>query len=133
MDVMAEYTDNELDQVRRAVLGAMAYVSKADPGFFAAFKESAAGAKALAQAPEHVRALLAGGLVFPEATSPEEFDASVVPNLQAAVQLVAAKDAADADALKQVVLAAADQIAAASKGVSVAEQAAVDQIRAALA
>lgn len=129
---MAEYTDQEKDQVRRAVLGAMAYVSKADPGFFATFKESAAGAQALAQAPEQIRALLSGGLILPEAGSPQEFDAAVVPNLQAAVQLVAARDAADADALRQVVLAACEQVAGASKGVSPEEQAALEQIRGAV-
>lgn len=129
---MAEYTDQEKDQVRRAVLGAMAYVSKADPGFFATFKESAAGAQALAQAPEQIRELLSGGLILPEGGSPQEFDAAVVPNLQAAVQLVAARDAADADALRQVVLAACEQVAGASKGVSPEEQAALEQIRGAV-
>ena len=130
---MADYTDQEKDQIRRAVLGAMAFVSKADPGFFATFKESAAGAQALSQAPQSLRELLSGGLILPEAKSPEQFDSSVVPNLTAAVQLVAAKDPAEADALRQVVLSATEQVAAASKGVTQEEQAAVDQIRAALA
>lgn len=130
---MAEYTEQEQDQVRRAVMGALAYVSKADPGFFATFSESAAGARALAAAPEQIRNLLTGGLIMPEAQSPQEFDAGVVPDLQAAVQLVASKDPADADALKQVVLAAVQQVAEASKGVQPEEQAAVDQIRGALA
>ena len=130
---MAEYTEQEQEQVRRAVLNALAYVSKADPGFFAAFSESAAGARALAAAPENVRSLLTGGFILPEPQSPEEFDASVVPDLQAAVGVVAAKDPADAQALKDVVLAAAQQVAEASKGVSPEEQQAVEKIRAALA
>ena len=130
---MADYTEQEQEQVRRAVLNAIAYVSKADPGFFAAFSESAAGARALAAAPEGLRALLTGGFILPEAQSPEEFDASVVPDLQAAVGVVAAKDPADAQALKDVVLAAAQQVAEASKGVSPEEQQAVEKIRAALA
>ena len=129
---MADYTDQEKELIRRAVLGAMAFVSKADPGFFATFKESAAGAQALAQAPQSVRELLAGGLVLPEVTSPDEFDAAGVPNLQAAVQFVAGKDPAEAEALKQVVLTACEQVAAASKGVTPQEQAAVDQVRGAL-
>lgn len=130
---MAEYTEQETDQVRRAVLNAMAYVSKSDPGFFAAFSESAAGARALAQAPENVRKLLAGGFILPEQQSPQEFDASVVPGLQAAISTVAAKDPADAEALKQVVLTAVQQVAEASKGVKPEEQQAIDQIRQALA
>lgn len=129
---MAEYTEQEQEQVRRAVLNALAYVSKADPGFFAAFSESAAGARALAAAPEGIRGLLTGGFILPEAQSPEEFDASVVPDLQAAVQAVAAKDANDAQALKDVVLAAVQQVAEASKGVSPDEQRAIDAIRGAL-
>ena len=130
---MAEYTEQETDQIRRAVLNAIAYVSKADPGFFAAFSESAAGARALAEAPENVRALLTGGFILPEAQSPEEFDASVVPDLQAAIATVEAKDPADAAALKQVVLAAAQQVAEASNGVQPEEQQAVETIRQALA
>lgn len=130
---MADFTDQEKDSIRRAVLGALAYVSKADPGFFATFSESAAGAKALAAAPGELRDLLAGGLIMPEASSPQDFDASVVPNLQAAVHLVAAKDPAWADALKQVVLTAVQQVAEASKGVTAEEQSAVDRIREGLA
>lgn len=130
---MAEYTEQEQEQVRRAVLNALACVSKADPGFFAAFSESAAGARALAAAPENVRSLLTGGFILPEPQSPEEFDASVVPDLQAAISAVAAKDPNDAQALKDVVLTAVQQVAEASKGVQPEEQQAVDAIRAALA
>lgn len=129
---MAEYTEQEQEQVRRAVLNALAYVSKAEPGFFAAFAESAAGAGALAAAPEGIRGLLTGGLILPEPQSAEEFDANVVPSLQAAVAAVAAKDPADAQALKDVVLAAVQQVAEASKGVSAEEQQALDAIRGAL-
>lgn len=130
---MADYTDTEQEQVRRAVLSSLTYVSKADPGFFATFSESAAGARALAAAPEPVRSLLSGGLILPEAQTPQEFDAGVVPDLQAAIAMVAAKDPADAEALKQVVLTACQQVAEASKGVTPEEQAAVDAVRQALA
>lgn len=67
---MADYTDAEKDQVRRAVLGALAYVSKADRGFFAMFSESAAGARALSAAPPEIRDLLAGGFTMPERETP---------------------------------------------------------------
>ena len=56
---MAELTADEKATVRDAALGAMALVSRADPGFFAACSESAAGARALAAAPEGIRAALA--------------------------------------------------------------------------
>ena len=38
-------TDDEKTAIRQGVFGALAYVSQADPGFFATFVESAAGAK----------------------------------------------------------------------------------------
>lgn len=130
---MADYTDAEKDQVRRAVLGALAYVSKADRGFFAMFSESAAGARALSAAPPEIRDLLAGGFTMPERETPQEFDATVGSDLKAAVDLVAAKDPQGAQALKQVVSTAVQQVAEASKGVSADEQKAIDTIRAALA
>ena len=56
---MAEYTEQEQEQVRPAALTASASASKADPGSFAAFSEGAAGARALAAATEGIRAALA--------------------------------------------------------------------------
>ena len=77
-------TDDEKTAIRQGVFGALAYVSQADPGFFATFVESAAGAKALSAAPAAVQQLLSGGLVLPEASSAEEFRAQAIPRLQAA-------------------------------------------------
>lgn len=134
MDAMADqFTDEETTRIRRAVLGALAYVSKADPGFFASFSESAEGAKALSEAPQDLRELLMGGFVLPERETPEQFDATVVGDLQEAIALVEARDPAMAGSLKQVVSAAVEQVASASKGVSAEEQRAVDEIRGALA
>ena len=56
---MAEYTEQEQEQVRRAVLTATAYASKADPASSAASPESPAGPRALAAATEGIRAALA--------------------------------------------------------------------------
>lgn len=39
----ARFTTEEKDALRRAVFGALAYVSRADPGFLAGFRESAEG------------------------------------------------------------------------------------------
>lgn len=127
-----QFTDDETTSIRRAVLGALAYVSKADPGFFASFSESAAGAKALSEAPQELRELLMGGFVLPERETPEQFDATVVSDLQAAVGLVESKDPAMAASLKQVVSAAVEQVAGASKGVSAEEERAIAEIRGAL-
>ena len=73
------------------------------------------------------------GSSCPSARTKEQFDATVGSDLKAAVDLVAAKDPAEADALKGVVNAGIQQVAEASKGVSPAEQEAIDTIRAALA
>ena len=58
---MTHYTDDEKVTLRNAAFGAMMLVSAADPGFFAMFKESMAGAKALATAPPDLRDLFKGG------------------------------------------------------------------------
>jgi len=126
-------TAEERNTVRRGVFGALSYVSQADPGFFATFVEGAAGAKVLAGAPASVRDLLTGGLILPEASSPEQFRASAIPNLTAALHLVRSREPAAADALEQIVLQAVQAVAEASKGVSPAEQDAVAAIRQALA
>lgn len=126
------YTDQDKDTVRKGVFGALAYVSAADPGFFAAFSESAAGAHVLSRAPQEVQQLLAGGLVLPDAHDPRGFTASAVPNLQAALQLVRAKNPQAAQSLREVVLTACQEVANASKGVSPAEQEAVAQVQQAL-
>lgn len=126
-------TAEESNTVRQGVFGALAYVSQADPGFFAAFAESAAGAKVLAAAPAEVKQLLGGGLTLPQAKSMEEFKATAMPNLHSAIQLVAAKNPQAAASLKQVVLQAVQAVAQASKGVSANEQQAVAAIQQALA
>ena len=126
------YTEQDKDIVRRGVFGALAYVSAADPGFFATFKESAAGAQVLGRAPQEVQQIMAGGLTLPDAKSPQEFQASIVPNLQAALQLVESKSPAAAQSLREVVLAACQEVANASKGVSSAEQEAVSTVQQAL-
>jgi hypothetical protein len=58
---MADYNDDERDTVRSAAFGAMALVSKADPGFFAMFKESMAGSQAFANASPELQELLKSG------------------------------------------------------------------------
>lgn len=128
---MADYTDAEKDTIRRGVFGAMALVSKADPGFFAMFKESAAGSRAISAAPESIRALLAGGLVMPPTGSAEQVDAAIMGDLSQAMQILG-KDAADQSGFKQVVEAAVQQVAEASDGVAPEEQAVIARVRAAL-
>lgn len=86
---MTELTQQDQDVVRRAAFGAMALVSQADPGFFAMFKKSMAGSRALASAPDNIRQLLQGGMIMPErACSREEMQQNVLNDLQNAMQML---------------------------------------------
>lgn len=131
---MSDYTDHERDTVRRAAFGSMALVSVADPGFFATFKESAAGSQALAQAPQEIRELLQGGLMAPpQVGSKEELESSILSQVREAVAILGAKDPDHVAGFRQVIESAMAQVAEASKGTSSAEQAVIDKVRAALA
>lgn len=126
-------TEADHQLIRRAVFGAIALVSQADPGFFATFKESMAGSRALQEAPEEVRALFAeGGLPAPRTGSPEEVRAEVLADLKRVMQVLRAKAPGQARGFRQVVLAAADRVAAAAGGVAAEEQAVIEEIRRAL-
>src|SRR5688572_803345 len=128
-------TDDEHTLLRRATFGAIALVSRADPGFFATFKESMAGSKALQSAPEGVRELLSEGSLLPAppaASSPQEAESAVLHDLTRAVQVLAAKAPGQLVGFRDVVLAAAGQVAGADAGVAPEEQRVIDRIRTAL-
>ena len=131
--VGTDFTEQDKGVVRDAALGAMALVSRADPGFFAMFKESVAGSKALAAAPAGLRELFAaGGLPTPPTGSPEQMAATVRQQLHAALDLLRAKVPEQVEPFRAVVLEACDAVAQASKGVAPAEAAVIDQVRTAL-
>ncbi len=131
---MAEYTDAERDTVRNAAFGAIALVSKADPGFFSSFKESLAGSKALASAPKEITEILrGGGFPKPPTGDPAAQESAVLTGLTQAVGVLDAKADGSAEAFKGVILEAAKAVAAASDGVSAEEQEVLDKVRTALA
>lgn len=132
---MAEYTDAEHDTIRNSAFGAIALVSKADPGFFATFKESMAGSRAFAAAPPAVQELLkSGGFPSPPKGDAAEVEAQVLAGLGEARTILEAKDPAAAQGYRDVLLAAADAVAnAAGGGTDAAEAAVIAKIRAALA
>lgn len=134
MGATSDLSPEEKSTVRDAALGAMALVSRADPGFFATFKESMAGSRALAAAPEAVRELLkAEGLPTPPRGSAQEVTAAVMNQLQAAVGILQGKAADQVEGFKAVVLEACNAVANASKGVAPEESAVIEQVRSALA
>lgn len=131
---MAEYTDAERDTVRNAAFGAIALVSKADPGFFSSFKESLAGSKALASGPKEITEILkGGGLPKPPTGDAAAQEAAVLSGLTAAVGVLNAKADGSAEAFKGVILEATQKVAEASDGVNAEEQAVLDKVKAALA
>ncbi|AKT52222.1 hypothetical protein [Arsenicicoccus sp. oral taxon 190] len=126
-------TDEQRDQIRNGAFGAIALVSKADPGFLAMFKESMAGSKTLASAPADVRELLAGqGLPTPPSGSPEEVESAVLRDLAGGYAALRSTAPGQAQGYRDVVLAACDQVAQASGGVAPTEQAVIEKIRGAL-
>lgn len=131
---MTEYTDAERDTVRNAAFGAIALVSKADPGFFSSFKESLAGSKALASGPKEITEILrGGGLPTSPTGDPAAQESAVLSGLGQAVGVLNAKADGSAEAFKGVILEAAQSVADASDGVSPEEQAVLDKVRTALA
>ncbi|WP_409485339.1 hypothetical protein [Arsenicicoccus dermatophilus] len=126
-------TDEQREQIRNGAFGAIALVSKADPGLPAMFRESMAGSKELAAAPADVRELLAGpgGLPTPATGSAEEVETRVA-DLQAAMTALRTAAPAQADGYRQVVLAACAEVAGAADGVAPAERAVIDKIAVAL-
>ncbi|MEV4410689.1 hypothetical protein [Catellatospora sp. NPDC049609] len=129
---MTEYTDQERQTLRTAAFGAVFLVSHADPGFFASFKESIAGAKALAGAsPELQSVFKAGG--FPEMPkgSPAEMESGVLSALQQSAAILH-KDPQDLTEFRAVITNACDQVANASGGIKDTETAAITKVKSAI-
>jgi len=125
---MTEYTDQERDIIRSAAFGAMTLVSAADPGFFAMFKESMAGAKALASAPQPLQGLLKSG-GMPSAPKDKT---SVLTALQQSKQILSSKSPEDLAAFQDVITTACNEVAKANDGVNEAETSAINEVRAAI-
>lgn len=126
---MTEFTQDDKKTIRSGVMGAVALVSQADPGFFDVFKESKAAAEALKNAPAGVQDLMKGGLVLPpQASSKEELKSKILGELSQAVS-VAGKNPSALEAVRSYVMAACQQVAEASKGVSGEEQAVIAEIQ----
>ncbi len=130
---MTDYSDQERDTVRSAAFGAMALVSKADPGFFAMFKESMAGSKALANAsPELQELLKSGGLPNPPKGKPEEIDKAILTSVEQAVAILQQKGPEEVEGFKAIIVDACNKVAEASKGVAPAETEAIGKVKSAL-
>ncbi|WP_278187554.1 hypothetical protein [Micromonospora sp. R77] len=131
---MERLTAEEQLTLRTGAFGAVFLVSNADPGMLAMVRESIAASGALGEASGVVKqALTTGPLPQLPRDSALEVESVVLPALGRAVEILRAKSPGDLDAYRSVVLAAADRVAEAHRGVTPAEAAAIGRIRAALA
>jgi hypothetical protein len=130
---MEPLTADEQLTLKTGAFGAVFLVSNAVPGMLAMVRESIAASGALGAASGVVKAALTTG-PLPELPhdSALEIEATVLPALSRAVGILRAKSPGDVEAYRSVVLAAARQVAQASRGVAPAETAAIDKITAAL-
>ncbi|WP_446218911.1 hypothetical protein [Micromonospora sp. IBHARD004] len=132
--IMELLTAEERLTLKTGAFGAVFLVSNAEPGMFAMIRESVAASGALADASGVVKeALTVGPLPQLPRDSALEVESMVLPALSRAVAILREKSPGDVEAYRSVVLAAADQVAGAHRGVAPAEAAVIDRIRAALA
>lgn len=127
-------TDEERLTLKTGAFGAVFLVANADPGVFALIRESFAASGALAEASGPVKeALTSGPLPTLPRDSALEVESVVLPALRRAVAILREKSPGDAAGYRALVLAAAEQVAAADQGPSPAETSVIDRIRDALA
>jgi hypothetical protein len=131
---MTEYTDHERQTLRTAAFGAVYLVSRADPGFFNAVKESLAGAKVLATTSQELRDLLrSGGVPRIPTGSPTEVESSVLTALHRSAAILQAKNPTELDGFRTAIVSACDQVASvAGGGANEAEKAMVTRVKTAL-
>ena len=139
MATRADFTDEEWKALQSGITGAGLFVATVDRGFFDNFKEANALAKHLATAHERsdselIREIAAGhDRPFGVTASPAEIEQATTTALQQGVGALEAKSPQDLPAYKALVLDVAESVAAAAKGVSSEENAALERIRSALA
>ncbi|MCW3845302.1 hypothetical protein ONA70_35095 [Micromonospora yasonensis] len=131
---MEPLTADEQLTLKTGAFGAVFLVSNAAPGILSMVRESFAASGALADASGVVKEALATG-PLPEFShdSALEIEATALPALGRAVRILRAKSPGDVEVYRSVVLAAAEQVAQADRGVAPAEAAVIDKIRDALA
>jgi hypothetical protein len=131
---MEPLTADEQLTLKTGAYGAVFLVSNVEPGMLAMVRESFAASGAFADVGGVVKAALTSG-PLPELPrdSALEIEAIVLPALGRAVRILRAKSPGDVETYRSVVLAAADRVARADRGVTPAEVTVIDRIRDALA
>ncbi|MFI5485462.1 hypothetical protein ACIBXA_05360 [Micromonospora echinaurantiaca] len=133
MIMQQRLTAEELLTLKTGAFGAVFLVSNADPGMLALFRESFAASGAMSGASGVVKeALTTGPLPKLPRDSALEVESVVLPALGRAMGILREKAPQDVSVYRSVVLAAADRVAQAHRGVAPAEAAVIDRIRDAL-
>ncbi|MFF0654154.1 hypothetical protein [Micromonospora tulbaghiae] len=131
---MERLTADERLTLKTGAFGAVFLVSNAVPGVLAMVRESFAASGALAEVGGVVKeALTTGPLPQLPRDSVLEVESVVLPALSRSVEILRAKSPGDVETYRSVVLAAAERVAQAHRGIDPAEAAAIEKIRQALA
>jgi hypothetical protein len=126
-------SESDLQTLKTAAFGAVYLVSNADPGFFSMLRESFAASGALSSGKGVVRQVLTtGGLPTLPRQPREAVEAVVLPALRKSVAILREKAPEELADFRTLLLDAVERVAAATGGVTEAEAAALDKIRAAL-
>lgn len=132
--IMERLTADERLTLKTGAFGAVFLVSNAVPGVLAMVRESFAASGALAEVGGVVKeALTTGPLPQLPRDSVMEIESVVLPALGRSVEILRAKSPDDVETYRSVVLAAAERVAQAHRGIEPAEAAAIEKIRQALA
>lgn len=132
--IMERLTADERLTLKTGAFGAVFLVSNAVPGVLAMVRESFAASGALAEVGGVVKeALTTGPLPQLPRDSVLEVESVVLPALGRSVEILRAKSPDDVETYRSVVLAAAERVAQAHRGIEPAEAAAIEKIRRALA
>ena len=130
---MERLTADERLTLKTGAFGAVFLVSNAVPGVLAMVRESFAASGALAEVGGVVKeALPTGPLPQLPRDSVMEIESVVLPALGRSVEILRAKSPDDVETYRSVVLAAAERVAQAHRGIEPAEAAAIEKIRQAL-
>ncbi|MGV9766913.1 hypothetical protein [Micromonospora tulbaghiae] len=131
---MERLTADERLTLKTGAFGAVFLVSNAVPGVLAMVRESFAASGALAEVGGVVKeALTTGPLPQLPRDSVLEVESVVLPALSRSVEILRAKSPGDVETYRSVVLAAAERVAQAHRGIEPAEAAAIEKLRQALA
>ena len=133
-----EFTDAEIETLRKGATGAGLLVAVSDRGLFDTFKEAGALARHLASARESSQSPLirrlaeARGTGFGVTDSPSEIEVETTDALRTGTQLLEMKAPEELEPYRSFVLDVARSVASAAGGGEEKEEAVVEKIRAAL-